>query len=127
MSFLLIAAIIAILPAYIANSKGRSFFLWWIYGVLFFLFALPHSLLIKTNKRMVHYRQLAQGMRKCMYCAEMIKQEAMICRFCGKGYIEQSTTVQSSPNLQAPTLSRPSPKKGMSINDFYREQRSGTS
>ncbi|MDX7993267.1 zinc ribbon domain-containing protein, partial [Xenorhabdus sp. psl] len=32
MDILLIAAVLGLIPALIANSKGRSFILWWIYG-----------------------------------------------------------------------------------------------
>ena len=46
---LLIAAVIGLIPAAIANSKGRSFFAWWIYGTLFWIIAMPHSLLLKRN------------------------------------------------------------------------------
>ncbi|MDX7993259.1 zinc ribbon domain-containing protein, partial [Xenorhabdus sp. psl] len=32
MDILLAAVILGLIPALIANSKGRSFLLWWIYG-----------------------------------------------------------------------------------------------
>lgn len=46
----LIAAGIGLIPASIAASKGRSFLGWWIYGVLLFIVALPHSILIKSER-----------------------------------------------------------------------------
>ena len=45
---LFIAAIIGLLPAIIAKSKGRDFLTWYLYGALLFIFALPHSIFIKT-------------------------------------------------------------------------------
>jgi hypothetical protein len=42
-----IALIIGLLPAAIANSKGHSFFGWWVYGFLLFIIALPHALLLE--------------------------------------------------------------------------------
>ena len=45
--FVFLVAVIGLLPALIASSKGRNFFLWWLYGALFFIIALPHSLLLK--------------------------------------------------------------------------------
>ncbi|MGB2982317.1 MAG: hypothetical protein WBC63_00465 [Candidatus Bipolaricaulia bacterium] len=46
----LIAAVIGLIPAAIAASKGRSFFAWWCYGALLFIIALPHSILIKSDQ-----------------------------------------------------------------------------
>jgi hypothetical protein len=37
-----------LLPALITQAKGRSFGLWWVYGMLLFPIALPHSAIIKT-------------------------------------------------------------------------------
>lgn len=41
--------IVGWIPAIIAQRKGRSFFLWWIYGGALFIIALIHSLLITTH------------------------------------------------------------------------------
>lgn len=50
MEIIIICAIIGCLPAAIAQSKGQSFAVWWIYGALLFIVALPHSLLLKADK-----------------------------------------------------------------------------
>lgn len=47
------AAILGLLPAYIARRKGREFGKWWLYGFLIWIIALPHSLLIKSDKAVV--------------------------------------------------------------------------
>lgn len=49
--FIVICAIIGCLPAAIAQSKGRSFVTWWIYGALLFIAALPHSLMLKDDRK----------------------------------------------------------------------------
>lgn len=71
--FLVIVILIGLIPAFIAQQKGRSFIGWWIYGAAIFIIALPHSIIVKTK-----------GVKKCPYCAEDIKNEAAICKFCNK-------------------------------------------
>jgi hypothetical protein len=67
---LLPTTLLGLIPAAIASRKGRKFGRWWVYGWLLFIIALIHSLSIKG--------------RKCPYCAEQIRPEAKVCRFCGR-------------------------------------------
>jgi len=84
MEILLVAILLGLAPAFIANSKGRSFGLWWFYGAAIFIVALPHSLIIKASTEDIERAQLDQGMKKCLHCAEFIKGDANVCRYCSR-------------------------------------------
>ncbi len=91
MEVFIIALLIGLIPAFIAQGKGKSFVLWWIYGALIFIVALPHSLIMKADQQSLEKQQLSEGMKKCPFCAEMIKQDAKVCRYCGRDVATQET------------------------------------
>lgn len=85
MTFLVIVVLIGLLPAMVAASKGRSFVGWWIYGSLLFIVALPHALLLKADQRALDARAIGSGdSKKCEHCAEIIRRDAKVCRYCGR-------------------------------------------
>jgi hypothetical protein len=49
--FLIVAtlAVLGLIPAYIAQRKGRSFLEWWLFGAGLFPIALPMALMLKPQ------------------------------------------------------------------------------
>lgn len=87
MEILITASFLGLIPAFIAKSKGRSFSSWWIYGVLLFIVAFFHSIVIKPTVEYNEREMLQAGMKKCPFCAEMIKLDAKVCRYCGRDVV----------------------------------------
>lgn len=67
----IIALFIGAIPAMIAKNKGKSFLAWYIYGVLLFIVALPHALIMKSNYQ-------------CPHCKSNIDPAATVCPKCSR-------------------------------------------
>ena len=91
------ALLLGLIPAMIARKKGKSFLLWWIYGSLLFIIALPHSLIMNADQEKIERRKINSGeMKRCPYCAELIKKDAVICRYCGSDLSDINTNEEDS-------------------------------
>ncbi len=79
--------IMGVIVGMIAVSKGRSGFLWFLYGLLIWPIALVHALLVSKPVESDQVRAEREGRRACPHCAELIKGEAKVCPFCRRDVV----------------------------------------
>ena len=91
---IVVMSILALIPTSIAHRKGYNFIRIWIINALIFnaivFFICATTLTFTTGKIIIVITMilsilstlLLNGMKKCPQCAEKVKREAKICRFC---------------------------------------------
>lgn len=83
----ILSVIVGFITAGVAKSKGRNYLGWWIYGVFFSVIALVHAILVSPSDS-------DPNSRKCPFCAERIKAEATVCRYCSRELSPKEVNVQ---------------------------------
>jgi hypothetical protein len=99
LALIILTAFLAVIPALIAKDKGKDFWTWYCYGFLLWIVALIHSLCISREDNRdsalgTNVRLQTPTSRKCPFCAEYVKYEAIVCRYCSR-----SLPIQSSVDM----------------------------
>ena len=84
---------LAIVVGVAAGSRGRSGFAWFLLAVLIspviaglLVIALPNVNVERQLEELEREREIEiKNSRKCPYCAELVKIDAIVCKHCGLG------------------------------------------
>jgi hypothetical protein len=100
MGYVVIWLLFAVATRAVAERKGRvgpDLTRWTVLGLLFGVFALFVIAIQRATPEALDGEKSATGeLRRCPYCAELIRPEAIKCRYCGEAVTALPRTPASS-------------------------------
>lgn len=82
MIWIVLWILMGVVSAVIASNKGNNGCVAFVLGVMLGPFGLLISAVTSENKS--EMRKRSGDTKKCPYCAEYVKAEALVCKHCGR-------------------------------------------
>lgn len=93
---------LAIATSVSASNKGRSGLGWFIIGFITGPIGLIISLVLSKDEKAIELDSLYKGThKKCPYCAEMVKKEAVVCKHCNREIIDSREELPAADAIRS--------------------------
>lgn len=100
--FIVFFCLCGLITGIAGSNKGRSGFLWFLVGFVLGPLGIVLALVAKKDNQTIESKAIALGtQKKCPFCAELIKAEAIICKHCNREQPENNGSIQIENSQKA--------------------------